>query len=189
VFSPSNPFAYSGPYTFGIPDGWRIERSAFPPQFAPQIKLKGIEEIRFPAGWGVAGSEDYWSVAYLLWLDAGQKIDEGVLQENLKSYYDGLVLTGGGPVPHNISKDKLLPTKVHIQKIKAEPDDVDTYSGTIDMLDYMAMKPITLNYMVHVKSCSDKYHFPVFLELSPKPFSDVIWHDLKKMKKNFTCVE
>ncbi|HTI12716.1 MAG TPA: hypothetical protein VL832_29290 [Puia sp.] len=187
VFSPSNPMAFSGPYSFGVPDRWRIERSSFPPPFAPKVKLTGVEEIRFPPGWGVAGSEDYWSVAYLLWLDAGQKIDEAVLQENLKIYYDGLVITGGGPVPHNIPKDKLVPTRVHIQKIKAEPDDVDTYSGTIDMLDYMAMKPMTLNYMVHVKSCNDKGHFPVFLELSPKPFTDVIWHDLKRMKKDFTC--
>jgi hypothetical protein len=189
IFSPSNPMSFAGPYTFGVPQGWSVERSAFPPPFAPGVKLKGIEEIRFPPGWGVAGSEEYWSLSYLFWLEAGQKIDAGVLQENIKIYYDGLVLTGGGPAPHVIPKDKMVPTKVFIQKMKAEPDDAETYSGTVDMLDYMAMKPIRLNFMAHVKGCSDKTHFPVFLELSPKPFTDEIWGGLKRMKKGFKCGE
>jgi len=185
IFSPGNPFAYVAPYTFQVPDGWRIERTAFPPPFAPDIKLHGIEEIRFPAGWGVAGSEDYWSLAYLFWLDAGQKIDEDVLKEMLKTYYDGLVITGGGPVPHNIPKDKMVETKVHIRKITTEPDDLATYAGTVEMLDYMAMKPITLNYKAHTKACNSKDHFPLFLELSPRPFEDVIWNNLEYMKKRF----
>jgi hypothetical protein len=170
-----------------IPEGWRIERTSFPPPFAPQVKLHGIEEIRFPPGWGVAGSEDYWSVAYLLWLDTGQPINESTLQDMLKSYYDGLVKTGGGPVPHNIPKEKMIDTKVVVQKIKPEADDIETWSGTVHMLDYMAMKPMTLNLKVHTKQCGDKDHFPLFFELSPKPFADVLWIDLEKMKKNFTC--
>lgn len=187
IFNPNNPWVYEAPYTFGVPEGWRIERSSFPPRFAPAVKLHGVEEIRFPPGWGVAGSEDYWSVAYLFWLDAGQTINEKVLQENIKTYYDGLVITGGGPVPHNIPKDKMVETKVQITKTTAEADDLDTYTGTVHMLDYMAMKPITLNFKVHTKTCNNKRHFPVFLELSPKPFDDVIWHDLKRMKKDFKC--
>jgi hypothetical protein len=59
----------------------------------------------------------------------------------------------------------------------------------VDMLDYMAMKPIRLNFMAHVKSCSDTKHFPVFLELSPKPFEDGLWYELKRMKKGFKCGE
>jgi hypothetical protein len=189
IFSPSNPMSYIAPYTFSVPDGWRIERSAFPPPFAPAVKLTGIEELRLPAGWGVAGSEGYWSAAYLLWLDAGQKIDAGVLQENIRVYYDGLIVTGGGPVKNNIPADKMVSTRVAIKKVAAESDDVDTYTGTVDMLDFMAMKPIRLNLMAHVKSCGDGKHFPVFLETSPKPFGDGFWNELKGMKKGFKCGE
>jgi len=177
------------PYTFGLPDAWRMERTSFPPPFAPKVKLSGTEEIRFPPGWGSPGSEQYWSMAYLLWLNTGQKIDAKVLEDNLQIYYDGLVITGGGPVHHNIPPDKLISTKVHMKKIKTEPDDLVTYSGTIDMLDYMAMKPVRLNVVGHIKACSSKTHFPVFLEMSPKPFTDPLWLDLKKMKKDFTCNE
>lgn len=189
IFSPSNPLSYVGPYTFGVPDGWRIERSAFPPPFAPAVKLTGIEELRLPAGWGVAGSDGYWSAAYLLWLDAGQKIDAGVLEENIKIYYDGLIATNGGAVKNKIPADKMVPTRVSIKKVATEPDDVETYSGMIDMLDFMAMKPIRLNLMGHVKSCGDVKHFPVFLETSPKPFGDGFWNELKGMKKRFKCGE
>lgn len=184
-----NPVVMKGAYSFDLPRGWRMERTRFPPPFAPQVKLHGIEEIRFPPGWGSAGRPDYWSVAYLFWLDSGQMINESILKDNIRSYYDGLVITGGGPVPHNIPKDKMVETKVDIQKIKAEPGDQQTYTGTVYMLDYMQMKPITLNYRVHVKSCSDKQHFPVFLELSPQPFNNEIWYDLEKMQKNFSCEE
>jgi len=189
IFSPSNPLSYVGPYTFGTPDGWRIERSAFPPPFAPAVKLTGIEELRLPAGWGVAGSEEYWSLAYMFWLDAGQKIDASVLQENMKIYYDGLIGTSLGPVKNNISADKMVPTRVSIRKVASEPDDAETYTGTVDMLDFMARKPIRLNFMAHVKSCSDVKHFPVFLELSPKPFEDGLWVELKRGKKGFKCGE
>ena len=189
VFSPGNPMAFNAPYTFGIPNGWHIERTLFPPPFAPDIKLKGIEEIRFPPGWGVAASHEYWSMAYLFWLNKNQAINADVLKEMLTTYFDGLVITGGGAVPHNIPKDKLIPTKVSIQKKQPEADDIETYSGTINMLDYMAMKPMTLNFMIHVKSCDDKNHFPVFAEASLKPFSDPLWNDLKSMKQHFVCGE
>ena len=37
--------------------------------FAPSIKYKGVEDIRFTPGWGKAGSEEYWTYAFLWFLD------------------------------------------------------------------------------------------------------------------------
>ena len=174
------------PYGFGTPDGFRGERYSLPPPFAPKFTLKGIEELRLGFGWGVAGSPDYWSPAYLWWLEGGQKVDAAVLQENIRIYFDGLVTTGGGPVKHDIPADKMVTTKVEIRAIKPEPDDVSTYAGTLDMLDYMAMKPIRLNFLAHIKDSGDPGHIAVFMELSPKPYDDPIWGQLKQMKKRFT---
>jgi hypothetical protein len=174
------------PYKFGIPDGWRREPYSLPPSFAPEFALKGIEELRLPPGWGVAGSPEYWSPAYLWWLNGGQKVDAASLQENIRAYFAGLVVNGGGPVKHDIPADKMVTTKVEIRAIKTEPDDVSTYAGTVDMLDYMAMKPMRLNFLAHIKDCGDPGHIPVFMELSPKPYDDAIWGELKQMKKRFT---
>jgi hypothetical protein len=175
------------PYRFNMPDGWRGEPYPFPPPFAPKVTLKGIEDLHLPPGWGVAGSPEYWCASYLLWLDAGQKIDAAVLQENIRSYYEGLVVNGGGPVKHQIPADKMVPTTVAVREIKAESDDVHTYAGTLDMLDYMAMKPMRLNILAHIKDCGDPGHTPVFLEISPKPYDDEIWYQLKQSKKQFSC--
>jgi len=179
------------PYSFVAPDGWAVERIPLPPAFAPGWVLKGMEEIRFMPGWGIAGRPDYWSLAYLFWLDGGQRVDEAVLQENIRAYFDGLVVMGGGPVKHNIPADKMVTTRVQIKAIKPEPDDVSTFTGTLDMLDYMAMKPIRLNFMAHIKSCGSGGHIPLFLELSPKPFADDadIWYELRQPKKKFVCEE
>ena len=122
----------------------------------------------------------------MLWLDKNQTINADVLKEMLTTYFDGLIKANITP---DTSKDELIPTSVNIQKIKPEADDIETYSATINMLDFQAMKPITLNYMAHVKSCNDKNHFPVFAELSPKPYSDALWSELKKMKQQFECGE
>ncbi len=73
----------------------------------------------------------------------------------------------------------MVTTKVEIKAIKTEPGDVNTYAGTVDMLDYMGMKPMRLNFLAHVRDCGDPGHVPVFLELSPKPYDDAIWDQLK----------
>ncbi len=183
VFVPSNPLAFQAPYHFGLPEGWRIERATFPPPFAPNVQLKGIEEMRFPPGWGVAGSDEYFSVSFLLWLDGGQTINEFVLEEMFRRYFDGLISNN---VPKN-ARDKIILTKVQIKKIKPGPDDLETYGGTIDILDYMALKPLRQNVLVHIKSCTDKLHVPVFFEISPKPFDDPLWTKLKSLKQQFSC--
>jgi hypothetical protein len=185
VFLPSNPSAFEGPYHFGLPEGWRIERYTFPPPFAPDVQLKGIEEIRFPPGWGVTGSNEYFSVSFLLWLDGGQTINESVLQEMFRRYFDGLIKTGIA----QDARDKMVPTKVQIRKIKPEADDLETYAGTIDMTDYMAVKPLRQNVLVHIKACGDRTHIPVFFEMSPKPYDDVLWTDLKRLKRQFSYTD
>ena len=192
-----NPFAFSivdevdciqwimkelRPYTIPIPDGWRREPYSLPPFFAPEVKFQGSEEVCLPSGWGVAGSPEYWSVALLWWLKGGQKIDAAALQENMRAYYGGLVVSNVDPV----KQDKMVPTKVEIRAIKTEAGDVSTYAGTVDMLDFMGMKPIRLNFLAHIRDCGDPGHIPVFLELSPKPYDDPIWDQVKQVKKRFT---
>jgi len=189
IFNPANPLAWEAPYQFPILDKWRMERAMLPGPFASHVTIRGIEDIRFPPGWGDANSDEYWSVAYLLWLDGGQKIDAGVVQNNLKLYYDDLI--AGARIRRNlkIAPGVITHVQVTIKKIKAEPDDLETYSGVINMFDYLGQKPIALNCLVHVKTCGAQDHIPVFFEISPKPFDHPLWQELRKSKQKFTCVE
>jgi hypothetical protein len=186
IFDPSNPQEWTPPYTLIVPDKWRIERAYVPGPFSPHFGLRGVEDIRFPPGWGVAGAEDYWSVAYLFWLEPGQTIDAGVIQNNLKTYYDELI--AGAQVRRNlhIPPGTIKPVQVTIKRLTAEPDDRETYTGTIAMYDYLGGKPIVLNYLVHLKSSPTQKNIPLFLEISPQPFTHPLWNRLKEIKQKFT---
>ena len=173
------------PYTLSIPDEWNIERFPLPPDFAPQIQYKGVEDLRFTPGWGDTTSEEHWSYAFLWWLDGNPKIDEAGLEGNLKEYYAGLV---GRNIPiRKIPANKLVPVKVEIKKIKTALNDKETYSGIIRMLDYIAQLPITLNCVVHLKNCNSPGHTPVFFEISPKLSANNIWNEFEKINESFDC--
>ncbi len=173
------------PYNLSVPEGWNTERFTLPPDFAPQISLKGVEDLRFTPGWGDTTSEEHWSYAFLWWLDGNPRINESSLQENLKAYYTGLV---GRNIPiRKIPANKLVPVNVVIKKIKTTLNDTETYSGTISMLDYIAQKPITLNCIIHLKTCKTGNHTPVFFKISPKPPAHNIWKEFEKINESFDC--
>jgi len=186
ILDPTNPKAWIPPYKWMMPEGWRGEPTYLPGPNSPRFPLKAVEDIRFPPGWGVAGSEEYWSVAYLFWLDAGQKIDADILKASLTTYYDDLV--AGAVIRRNLTipPGTIKPVQVTIKKVSTEPDDRETYTGTIAMFDYMGKKPMTLNYFLHVKPCIGG-HTALFLEISPKPFDHPIWGKLKEPKQKFSC--
>lgn len=176
---------WTPPYVLSTPKGWTEERFSIPIDFAPQIKYKGVEDVRFAPGWGDAKSEQYWSYAYLWWLEGSQAIDAAILQKHLKAYYEGLVARN--IKEQNIPADKIVPTLVTAKNVKTSAGDIGTFTGTIRMLDYMTQKPITFNYMAHVKSCNAQSNTAVFIEISPQPFNHSIWIALNQLKNRFEC--
>ena len=173
------------PYTLSFPTGWDVERFLIPISFAPEIKYKGVEDIRFAPGWGNIKSDDYWTYAFLWYLDNRPKTSARIVENNLKAYYTGLV--GTNIEPRKIPANKLVDVKTHFKKVKTEKGDLKTFRGTIYMLDYMQQKPITLNCIVHLKICSGKNKTYIFYEISPKPYSDKIWLRLHQLWTDFIC--
>jgi hypothetical protein len=80
---------WEAPYSLPVPKEWAIERFLIPIGFAPQIPYKGVEDIRFAPGWAKVKSEDYWSYAFLWYLDGDVNMDCKILESNLKAYYTG----------------------------------------------------------------------------------------------------
>ncbi len=174
---------WTPPYELAVPTGWTTEHFSFPPDFAPQITYKGVEDLRFTAGWGDTTSEEHWSYAFLWWLEGNPKIDESTLQQKLKLYYSGLVARN---IPiRNIPANKTVSTISSIKKTKTVLNDLETYGGTINMLDYHTQKPITLNLIIHVKDSKTANRTAIYFEVSPKPFSSPIWQKLNKIGESF----
>ena len=172
-------------HNFPIPKGWQSESIKFPIDFAPQIPYTGIEELRFAPGWEFTSNEEHWCYSFLWWLSGNPKIDQDILKENLTGYYNGLVA-------RNIRKraipaSKVIPVVAALKKIEPATGDIETYSGTITITDYLDImfNPVTLYCFVHKINCSG--HTALIFEISPKPFEHQIWHQLNKLIADFKC--
>lgn len=175
---------WNPPYYLAM-ENWGIERFPFPISFAPQIPYQGVEDIRFTAGWGDIKSQNYWTYAFIWCLDSNPKINISAIEKNLNAYYNGLVQRN--IEKRNIPADKLIPVKTRIKKAKTEQGDLQTFYGTIDMLDYMSQNPITLNCIIHLLKCAQGTKTILFHQISPKPFSDPVWLPVRKLKTDFSC--
>src|SRR5262245_63689757 len=78
------------PYQLPTPTGWAEETIALPPAFAPGMKWKGTEELRFAPGMFKADAPDFFSYALLFWLADDQKVDAKTMEKELLAYYRGL---------------------------------------------------------------------------------------------------
>ncbi len=171
------------PYYLSMPEGWEVERFSLPPDFAPTMSFKGVEDVRFATGWGNVNSEEHWSYSFLWWLDGHVKLNADTLQRTLKEYYNGLV--GRNITSRNIPTNKIVQTAVVIKKVKTSLNDLETFSGTINMLDYHAQLPITLNCFVHIKDSKTINHTAVYVEISPKSLSNPVWQKLNDIGDSF----
>jgi hypothetical protein len=176
---------WTPPYELKAPKGWGVEQFSLPPDFASAMMLKGVEDVRFAPGWAEHTSEEYWSYSYLWWIDGKPEVNAKSLQENLKVYYSGLV--GENVKERKIAIDKVVPTEVSIAKTKPAAGDVQTFTGTIRMLDYMTQSPMVLNTIVHVKDCGAQNQTAVFIKISPKPHKHSIWQQMDNIKASFSC--
>ncbi|WP_462220514.1 hypothetical protein [Ferruginibacter sp.] len=176
---------WEAPYNLPIPKDWTIERFLIPISFAKQIPYKGVEDIRFTPGWAKAKSDEYWTYAFLWWLDDNLETDEKIIAANLKAYYTGLfkINTDSTKIPAG----KIIPVTALFKEATTTKGDVKTYTGTIEMNDYMQLKPITLNCIAHLKFCEEDNKTILFYELSPQPFTHNIWLSLNQLWLDFKC--
>lgn len=176
---------WEAPYELPIPKNWTIERFLVPISFAPQIPYNGVEDIRFTPGWGNVKSDEYWTYAFLWYLDGRPKMNERIISENLKAYYTGLIKVNTDSA--RAATEKTMPVITSFKKTAADKGDLETYTGSIKMLDYMQRKPIILNCIVHLKVCAESNKTILFYELSPKPFGHNNWPALNQLWTDFNC--
>ncbi|RAJ80350.1 hypothetical protein CLV59_105459 [Chitinophaga dinghuensis] len=180
-----DPVTYQPVYKMITPDKWTEERFGIPADFAMEIPLKGVEDIRFASGWGEPGSEEHWTYAFLWWLEGRPQLNAALLQNYLTQYYKGLV--GRNIGRRNIPADKVIPVTARIQAVKTLAGDEATYEGSIHMLNYMQPGPITLNTRIHIRSCPLQQHTAVYIELSPKPYKHTLWQQMDRIGNEFDC--
>ncbi len=77
------------------PKEWRGERIKLPPEFAPNMKLRGIEEIRFAPGMFDATSPSFFSYVFVLHLPEQAPPGTKAIEHDILAYYQGLAKAVG----------------------------------------------------------------------------------------------
>lgn len=181
--SESDVQKWESPYYLPTPEGWTTEQFPIPIGFAPQIPYTGVEDIRFSPGWGNAASEEYWTYAFLWYLDGSPETNAEIIAGNLKAYYTGLIQVNTDTT--KISTGIFQPVTTSFTKILTDKDDSETFTGTIGMVDYMQQKPITLNCRVHLKYWPEAGKTIIFYEISPQMFTHKNWKMLDQLWTDF----
>jgi len=178
---------WEAPYFLDTLKGGDIERFLIPIKFAPSIQYKGVEDIRFTPGWSKNETNEYWSYAFLWYLDSIEKLDSKIIERNLISYYNGL--TNINVDKSKVDVEKLVTATASIKRRSTEQYSFQTFEGTVNILDFMTLKPISLNLLVHIRYCQAQNKTFVFYEVSPMPYADNVWKNLNRLWTNFRCTK
>ena len=163
------------PFAWVVPAGWRTETIPFPLDFAPEVKHRGLEELRFPPGMFKPDAPDFWSYAFVWWLEGETALSAEALERELTDYFRGLSAVVGKKYSFESSRFKC--------RLKAGEGAI---TGTIDTYDaFKTGKPITLHVRITSKTCGQ--HTAVQAAFSPKEPSAPIWSDLLDLLATFAC--
>jgi hypothetical protein len=178
-----DPGFWVPPYQLAVPEGWNVERVALPYSFAPDVAFQGVDDLRLTPDWGDPKGDGHWTYASLWWLKEDQLLDPAILRNFLILYLKGLSQNLGGTAAAKVDWS----VDPEINKIKTEVGDRETYSGTIRLINFATLQPITLNCLFHRKACPTSDHTILLGEISPKPLGTSYWNVLDGINKSFDC--
>ncbi len=172
------------------PEEWGGETITLPPGFAPDMKLKGLEYIRFAPGMMKPESDTFFSYAFVFELEPMPELTEAVVKDEFLKYYRGLcksVLNGKLP--------QVDPSKFTLELQRAKSDAAITlddktaampvlYTGTLEWVEpFATQKPQTLNLDIQTWTRNDRSF--IFACVSPQARDAVIWKQLHKIRNGY----
>lgn len=179
-------------YKVPTPKGWTTETIALPPGFAPGMKWKGTEEIRFAPGMFKADSDSFFSYTLLFWLPSDQKVDAKAIERELLVYYQGLcqAVSKGKNQQVDVSGFTVLLKDLANAKNGKRPsgEPVVAYTGELKWIEPFATgKPQTLHLDAQVWFCAKHKHHCIFLCVSPQPKSASVWKAMAEIRDATAC--
>jgi len=170
------------------PADWRFERIDFPLSFAPELKFKGFEELRFAPGMFKPESDTYFTYIFAMKITDDVTLDAPALQSLLETYFRGLCRTVAKEKNFDIDTSKIT-AQVRADQPDAPP--IRNFSCTVASFDpFVTGKSLTLNLEMIVIDTSRTDH-RIFAAISPKPVDSPIWKLLRTLKDQFQerCVQ
>ena len=149
-------------------DGWAYETFPLPPGFAPSLP-QGTESLRFAPGWRDPESENFWSYAFVMWIDESTP-NTARVDELLESYYSGLMSAFGVG-----NKQPAPDDHVQAEVIKTSPNQFQASMNLID--GFATFENIELHVIIETAAVSDQQS-TVRIQISHQPNEHKIWRSL-----------
>jgi hypothetical protein len=180
----------TGSFKLAAPAGWGGETIKLPPRFAPDMKLKGSEHIRFAPGMMKPDSDSFFSYAFAFELEAMPVLTEVVVKDELLKYYRGLCLAVlNGKLPDITPSEFTL----ELQRVKSDvkpaeagkgAESTTQYTGRLDWVEpFATKKPQQLNLEIQTWTDGDRNY--IFACVSPQSRSKAIWEHLHKIRDDY----
>ena len=165
---------------FELKTDWRGEIIALPPGFAPDVTIKGVEEIRFAPGMFKPDQPDFFSYVLVINSTTGQRFDTNFLHQELLAYYKGLA--------KSVSKEAIDSSKFSLTlkelKIPQAAGEA-SYAGALDWIEpFATRKTQVLNFEIQLTARGGKQY--LLVGASPQKSDHAIWKDLRKVLATFT---
>ena len=177
-------------FKLAAPKDWSGETIALPPGFAPDMKLKGHEHIRFAPGMMKSESETFFSYAFVFELTPKPELTEAVVKDEFLKYYRGLckaVLNGKLP---DVDPSGFT---LELQRVKPDPkaakdeiaaDRPTHYTGKLDWVEpFATKKKQKLN--LEIQTWTTNEHSYIFACVSPQPMDTAIWKQLHVIRDDY----
>lgn len=149
-------------------EDWASATIELPPSFAPGLP-KGLESLRVAPGWRDPEAEDFWSYAFVMWIDE-PATDAAQIGAILNDYYDGLMTTFAKGAGRDIGK---VPSQVEV--VRAGPNRYEVQMRVVD--GFATFKPIGVRILVEAIAESDA-STTLRIQLSSQPKGHPIWRSL-----------
>lgn len=157
-------------------DNWGKELFQFPIRFASEIPYTGMEEARFPKGWGDSTHVEFWTYAFAWEIETEAELTEIDFETNLQYYFDGLLGLNFD------RKEKVTQSNANFLK-KESSESKSWYVGKIKTFDTrFTQKPMTLHVQALSHFCEKEKQSIILFKFSPKPFEHGIWKKLDGVK-------
>jgi hypothetical protein len=165
------------------PADWQFEQFALPPVFAPGVKYKGIEELRFSPDMFKKDAPNYFTYAFAARLDNTKTVTQSNIQDYLLTYFRGLCSKTA--TDRKLSPVDTAAISVVIEK-KTTTDSQPIYNITLHVFGVFADgAPVTLNMEAKVwqDAPADKVYLLFIVSTQPK--TAPVWDALYKIRQGF----
>jgi hypothetical protein len=175
--------AQKTPLLLKTPANWQLEQFSLPPAFAPTIKYKGIEELRFSPGMFKKEATDYFTYVFAARLDSTKNVSQADIKDYLLTYFKGLC--GKTAADRKLSPVDTSAISVSIERTKTT-DKETVYSILLHAFGvFTDGAPVILNMEVKVMNDITGQKVYLLFIVSPQPKTDAVWQELFKVQKEF----